>query len=80
VAWCPYTYADNDHALARGWIRGFPKKLGTVSQTRTFTVANQAAPALAPGGRLCCHGVGLRMPSAGSGSRAGAVALMTVAA
>jgi acetoacetate decarboxylase len=40
VAWCPYTYADNDHALACGWIRGFPKKLGTMAQTRTFTVAN----------------------------------------
>jgi len=46
VAWCPYIYVDNDHALARGWIQGFPKKLGTVAQTRTFTVATQAAPAL----------------------------------
>lgn len=44
VAWCPYIYVDNDQALARGWIQGFPKKLGTVAQTRTFTVANQAAP------------------------------------
>jgi len=52
VAWCPYIYVDNDHALVRGWIQGFPKKLGTVAQTRTFTVATQAAPALAPGGRL----------------------------
>jgi acetoacetate decarboxylase len=52
VAWCPYIYVDNDHALARGWIQGFPKKLGTVAQTQTFTVATQAAPALGPGGRL----------------------------
>ena len=52
VAWCPYIYVDSDQALARGWIQGFPKKLGTVAQTRTFTVATQAAPALGPGGRL----------------------------
>jgi hypothetical protein len=52
VAWCPYIYVDNDHALARGWIQGFPKKLGTIAQTRTFAVANQAAPALSAGGRF----------------------------
>ena len=52
VAWCPYIYVDNDHAMARGWIQGFPKKLGAVHQTRTFTVPNAAAPALAAGGRF----------------------------
>ncbi|MEU6197063.1 acetoacetate decarboxylase family protein [Streptomyces sp. NPDC047061] len=52
VSWCPYIYVDNDHALARGWIQGFPKKIGSVHQTRTFTVPNQAAPALGPGGRF----------------------------
>ena len=38
VSWCPYIYVDNDHAMARGWIQGFPKKLGAVTQTRTYTV------------------------------------------
>ena len=52
VAWCPYIYVDNDHAMARGWIQGFPKKLGTVAQTRTFAGPNQAAPVLGPGGRF----------------------------
>lgn len=52
VSWCPYIYVDNDHAMARGWVQGFPKKLGTVHQTRTFSVPNRAAPALAPGGRF----------------------------
>jgi hypothetical protein len=52
VAWCPYIYVDNDHAMARGWIQGFPKKLGTVSQTRLYTVVNQAAPVLGPGGKF----------------------------
>jgi acetoacetate decarboxylase len=52
VSWCPYIYVDNDHAMARGWIQGFPKKLGTVTQTRAFAVVNQAAPAFEPGRRF----------------------------
>jgi acetoacetate decarboxylase len=52
VSWCPYIYVDNDHALARGWVQGFPKKIGAVSQTWSFDGPNQAAPALAPGGRF----------------------------
>ena len=51
VSWCPYIYVDNDHAMARGWIRGFPKKLGTVAQTRSFAGPNQAAPEV-PGEEL----------------------------
>ncbi|MEV5177562.1 acetoacetate decarboxylase family protein [Streptomyces flaveolus] len=50
VAWCPFIYVDNDAALARGWFQGFPKKLGSVHQTRAFPVASQAAPAVEPGG------------------------------
>jgi acetoacetate decarboxylase len=52
VSWCPYIYVDNDHALARGWVQGFPKKIGAVSQTWSFDGPNRAAPALAPGGRF----------------------------
>ena len=36
IAWCPYCYADNDAALMRGWIQGYPRKFGAVHQTRTF--------------------------------------------
>jgi Acetoacetate decarboxylase (ADC) len=25
IAWCPYCYVDNDAALMRGWIQGYPK-------------------------------------------------------
>lgn len=50
VAWCPYIYVDNDAALARGWFQGFPKKLGEIHQTRSFTVPSQAAPPVGPGG------------------------------
>jgi acetoacetate decarboxylase len=39
VAWCPYAYVDNDAALLRGWICGYPEKLGSVHQTRTFAAS-----------------------------------------
>src|ERR1700759_3826159 len=47
IAWCPYCYADNDAALMRGWIQGYPKKFGTVHQTRTFATASAASAPLA---------------------------------
>ena len=36
VTTCPYIWVDRDFALARGWIQGFPKKLGSVWMTRTL--------------------------------------------
>ena len=27
IAWCPYCYVDNDAALMRGWIQGYPRKV-----------------------------------------------------
>ena len=60
VMWCPYIYVDNDAALARGWTQGFPKKLGSIFQTRTFAAASPAAAPVAAGGRfgasLSAHG------------------------
>ena len=52
VSWCPYIYVDNDLALARGWVQGFPKKLGAVHQTRVFAAPGNASPTLAPGSRF----------------------------
>ncbi|MGW4909076.1 acetoacetate decarboxylase family protein [Streptomyces sp. NPDC004270] len=52
VSWCPYIYVDNDLALARGWVQGFPKKLGSVAQTRVFASPGKASPSLAAGGRF----------------------------
>jgi acetoacetate decarboxylase len=48
---CPYIWVDRDFALARGWIQGFPKKLGSIHMTRLFS-AGQAAPRLEPGARF----------------------------
>jgi acetoacetate decarboxylase len=60
VMWCPYIYVDNDAALARGWTQGFPKKLGSIFQTRTFSAPSLAAAPVAAGGRfgasLSVHG------------------------
>jgi len=36
VTTCPYIWVDRDFALARGWIQGFPKKLGQIDMTRAF--------------------------------------------
>src|SRR4051812_42433678 len=60
VMWCPYIYVDNDAALARGWTQGFPKKMGSIFQTRTFAAVSPAAAPMVPGGRfgasLSAHG------------------------
>jgi acetoacetate decarboxylase len=60
IAWCPYAYADNDAAIMRGWIQGYPKKLGVVHQTRTFAAASAASAPLASqsrfAGRVSAHG------------------------
>jgi acetoacetate decarboxylase len=60
VMWCPYIYGDNDAALARGWTQGFPKKMGSIFQTRSYAAAGPAAAPVAPGSRfgasLSAHG------------------------
>ena len=60
VMWCPYIYVDNDAALARGWTQGFPKKMGSIFQTRSFAAASLAAAPVAAGSRfgasLSAHG------------------------
>lgn len=52
VTTCPFIWVDQDFALARGWIQGFPKKLGEVWMTRSYALACRAAPAIAAGSRL----------------------------
>src|SRR5580698_8912565 len=52
VTYCPYIFVDNDAAIARGWAQGFPKKLASVYQTRTFSAPSAAAAPLAKGSRF----------------------------
>src|SRR6201994_1673405 len=60
VMWCPYIYVDNDAALGRGWTQGFPKKLGSIFQTRTYAAVNPASAPVEVGGQfgasLSAHG------------------------
>jgi Acetoacetate decarboxylase (ADC) len=52
VNYCPYIFVDNDAAMARGWAQGFPKKLGSIYQTRSFSAPSPAAAPLAKGSRF----------------------------
>src|SRR5499427_6237953 len=46
---CVYIWVDSDFALARGLHQGYPKKLGSIHQTRPHPFGH-AAPRIAPGG------------------------------
>ena len=52
INYCPFIFVDNDSSLARGWTQGFPKKLGSVYQTRSFSAPSPAAAPLAEGSRF----------------------------
>jgi acetoacetate decarboxylase len=46
---CVYIWVDSDVALVRGLVQGYPKKLGSIHQTRPHPFG-RAAPRIAPGG------------------------------
>jgi hypothetical protein len=52
VTFCPFIYVDNDAALARGWIQGFPKRMGSIFQTRTYEAPSPAAAPVRAGGKF----------------------------
>src|SRR6204780_662593 len=52
INYCPFIFVDNDAAIARGWTQGFPKKHGSVYQTRTFSAPSAAAAPLVKGSRF----------------------------
>jgi acetoacetate decarboxylase len=52
INYCPFIFVDNDAAVARGWTQGFPKKLGSIYQTRSFSAPSPAAAPLAKGSRF----------------------------
>ncbi|MBW4077899.1 MAG: acetoacetate decarboxylase [Acidobacteria bacterium] len=45
---CVFIWVDKDFALVRGYLQGYPKKLGAIHQTRPITVGS-AGPRLEPG-------------------------------
>ena len=60
IAYCPFIFVDNDAALMRGMIQGFPKKLGACFQTRSYAAPSAAAAPVAAGSKfgasLSAHG------------------------
>src|ERR1700761_9612130 len=52
INYCPFIFVDNDAAIARGWTQGFPKKFGSIYQTRSFSAPSAAAAPLAKGTRF----------------------------
>ena len=48
---CVFIWVDKDFALVRGYLQGYPKKLGSIHQTRPITVG-RAGPRLEAGGRF----------------------------
>jgi hypothetical protein len=66
VTTCVFIWVDQDFALARGWIQGFPKKLGTIWMTRTFGLDGPADPGVGPGSRYgaTCSARGHRIATA----------------
>jgi acetoacetate decarboxylase len=66
VTTCPFIWVDQDFALARGWIQGFPKKLGEVWMTRVYPLACRAAPGIAAGSQFggTCSARGHRLARA----------------
>ena len=44
VTTCPFIWVDRDFALTRGWLQGFPKKLGSIWITRSFGLGEPADP------------------------------------
>ena len=48
---CVFIWVDKDFAMMRGWIQGFPKKLGAIHMTRVFPVG-RATPRVEAGGRF----------------------------
>lgn len=51
VTTCPFIWVDQDFAMARGWIQGYPKKLGSVWMTRSFDLSAKASPGTRAGAR-----------------------------
>lgn len=50
--YCPFIYVDQDVSMARGWMQGWPKKLGSIWMTRSYDLDHPAAAPLRPGVRF----------------------------
>lgn len=46
VAYCPFIWVDQDIALMRGLVQGWPKQVGSVWLSRAFDLPSKASPVL----------------------------------
>ena len=51
-AYCPFIWVDQDVALMRGFIQGWPKQIGSTWITRSYDLPSKAGPVVGPGGRF----------------------------
>lgn len=49
---CPFIYVDQDISMVRGWMQGWPKKIGSVWMTRSYDLDHPAAVRIAKGARF----------------------------
>ena len=52
VGYCPFIWVDNDTAVLRGHVYGYPKQLGSIAMTRVFNIDSKAAPSLKKGAKF----------------------------
>ena len=52
MAYCPFIWVDQDKALMRGLIQGWPKQIGQTWITRTYDLPSKAAPKNGKGAEL----------------------------
>lgn len=52
ASYCPYIWVDQDLALMRGLIQGWPKQFGHTAITRSYGVHSPASPSPSAGGRF----------------------------
>lgn len=52
ASFCPYIWVDQDLALMRGLIQGWPKQFGRTGMTRSYGMCSPAAPSASAGGRF----------------------------
>ncbi len=52
TALCPFIWVDNDVALMRGLLQGYPKHLGSVWITRPYLIPGKAAPVIGASGKF----------------------------
>lgn len=52
VSYCPFIWVDQDLALMRGLIQGWPKQIGETHITRVYNLPSKASTQLAKGGKF----------------------------